>query len=49
MQCLVANGGTLTDNHSDAILVAQMVARETLKIDDMNQAIVPRVYIGVQA
>ena len=47
MQCLVQGNGKLTDNHSDAILVAQMVARETLKIDDMNQAIVPRVHIGI--
>ncbi len=46
MQCLVSGGGTLTDNHSDAILVALMVARETLKIDDQAQVTTPKVFIG---
>jgi hypothetical protein len=46
MQCLVADGGRLTDNHSDAVLVALMVARETLKWDDQSQAVLPSIHIG---
>ena len=46
MQCLVKGNGKLTDNHSDAILVALMVAKETLKIDVQAQAMLPKVMIG---
>jgi hypothetical protein len=46
MQCLVTDGGRLTDNHSDAVLVALMVARETLKLDDQAQAVLPSIKIG---
>jgi hypothetical protein len=46
MQCLVVDGGRLTDNHSDAVLVALMVARETLKLDDQSHAILPLIKIG---
>ena len=46
MQCLVTDGGRLTDNHSDAVLVALMVARETLKVDNQERAILPSIHVG---
>ena len=49
MQCLVTDGGRLTDNHSDAVLVALMVAREVLKLDDQTQAVLPSIHVGVPA
>lgn len=47
MQCLVRDGGRLTDNHSDAVLVALMVAKETLKLNNQERAILPSIKIGV--